>query len=64
MEAAAARSCAVFLAQNIWLDGFCSVVSYYEILSLSLKKKQNKTVTTYKTRIRKRLEFSKVIVLG
>lgn len=39
MEAAVAHSCAIFLAQNIWLDGFCSVVSYYEILSPSQKRK-------------------------
>ena len=67
MEAAVAHSCAIFLAQNPWLDGFCSVVFYYEILCLKRKKegeKKIRRVSLYKTCIRKRFKFSKVIVFG
>lgn len=45
VAAAVTQSCAVFLAQNRLLDGFCSVLLYYVMLSLS-------QLTPYKTCIR------------
>lgn len=66
MEAAVSRSCAIFLAQNIWLDGFCSVVFYHEFfffLFLSQKEEEHVLLTKLVLE-RKRLKFSKVIVLG
>lgn len=52
MEAAVTHSCAIFLEQNIWLDGFCSVVFYYEILNLKNgEEKENQTQQLLPTKL-------------
>lgn len=47
VAAAVTQSCAIFLAQNRLLDGFCSVLLYYVMLSLSqLVKKKSELLPT------------------